>query len=207
MLSEKLNPLPGVPVAGEMSNRSGLPSPDDRDGENWARTTAFILAPPLELYALWRDVQKAPLWQKEITRVTVTSPTTWHWAMESNGETIEWDSELLADEPGKRIAWRSTARDSATVSEVLFESAPAGRGTLVTVLRKFRVGKLASLWETLVGRDPRQEVRENLQHLKALAETGEVPRTQEQPQGIIGKLKESLCGETLATSSDLRQAG
>ena len=39
------------------------------------------------------------------------------------------------------------------------------------------------LWETIVGRNPKQAVIENLRHFKALAETGEIPRTQGQPHG------------------------
>ena len=46
---------------------------------------------------------------------------------------------------------------------------------MVTVLQEFRMGKLASAWETVVGRNPKQAVIENLRHFKALAETGEIP--------------------------------
>jgi uncharacterized membrane protein len=122
--------------------------------------------------------------------------------MESDGKTIEWDSEILADEPGKRIAWRSTGGDSDNAGEVIFEEAPGGRGTTVTVLQEFRMGKLASAWESLVGRNPKQAVIENLRHFKALAETGELPRIQGQPhgdRGLIGKAKESTYGETIPT--------
>jgi uncharacterized membrane protein len=122
--------------------------------------------------------------------------------MESDGEKIEWDSEILADEPGKRIAWRSIAGESSNAGEVIFDAAPGDRGTLVTVLQEFRLGKVANAWETIVGRNPKQSVIENLRHFKAFAETGEIPRTQGQPhgpRGIIGKMKKSLYGETIAT--------
>ena len=75
---------------------------------------------------------------------------------------------------------------------------PGGRGTMVTVLQEFRMGKLASLWETIVGRNPKQAVIENLRHFKALAETGEIPRTQGQPHGPRGidrGVKKSMYGE------------
>jgi uncharacterized membrane protein len=73
---------------------------------------------------------------------------------------------------------------------------------MVTVLQEFRMGKLTSVWETLVGRNPKQAVIENLRHFKALAETGEIPRTQGQPhgdRGTIGKVKESTYGEKITT--------
>jgi len=81
---------------------------------------------------------------------------------------------------------------------------PGGRGTTVTVLQEFRMGKLASAWETFLGRNPKQAVIENLRHFKALAETGEIPRTQTQPhgdRGVIGNMKASTYGEKIPTPS------
>ena len=75
---------------------------------------------------------------------------------------------------------------------------------MVTVLQEFRMGKLASAWETLVGRNPKQAVIENLRHFKAIAETGEIPRTQNQPhgdRGVIGKVKASTYGEKVPVPS------
>jgi uncharacterized membrane protein len=179
-----------------------LPPPQDKDGKIWARTSAIVQADAHELYALWRDVESAPKWQEQITSVRQTSDVTSHWIMESDGEKIEWDSEILADEPGRRIAWRSIAGDSSNAGEVIFDPAPGDRGTLVTVLQEFRIGKFANAWETIVGRNPKQSVIETLRHFKAFAETGEIPRTQGQPngpRGIIGKMKKSLYGETIDT--------
>jgi hypothetical protein len=64
------------------------------------------------------------------------------------------------------------------------------------------MGKQASAWETFVGRNPKQAVIENLRHFKALAETGEIPRSQGQPhedRGMIGKMKASTYGEAIPT--------
>jgi hypothetical protein len=73
---------------------------------------------------------------------------------------------------------------------------------MVTGLQEFRMGKLASAWETMVGRNPKQAVIENLRHFKALAETGEIPRTEGQPhgpRGTIAEAKKSLYGEKVPT--------
>ena len=179
-----------------------LPPPQDKDGKIWARASAIIQANSDELYALWRGVENAPKWQEQITSVRQTSDVTSHWIMESDGEKMEWDSEILADEPGKRIAWRSIGGDSSNAGEVIFDPAPGDRGTLVTVLQEFRIGKISNAWETIVGRNPKQSVIENLRHFKAFAETGEIPRIQGQPngpRGIIGKMKKSIYGETIGT--------
>jgi uncharacterized membrane protein len=194
--------LPLSAAAGMIVDGHYLPPPGDKDGKLWVRISALIQANPHELYAMWRDVETAPAWQEQIAQVVVTGDRTSHWVMKSDDNTIEWDSEVLADEPGKRIAWRSIAGESQNAGEVIFEDAPSGRGTIVTVLQEFRMGKLASAWETFIGRNPKQAVIENLRHFKALAETGEIPRTQGQPhqdRGLIGKMKASTYGETVPT--------
>ena len=197
--------------AATILNGHYAPPPVDKDGKLWVRTSALVLRSPAELYALWRDIEKAPLWQEQITEVRATGPNTSHWTMltgDNPDKRIEWDSEILNDEPGKRIAWRSFDGDSNNAGEVIFETAPGDRGTLVTVLQEFRMGKLASAWETITGRNPKQAVIENLRHFKALAETGEIPRTQGQPhgpRGTIGNAKKSLYGEKIATPAGNRR--
>ena len=220
-LNEKPNaePLPATASAGVILNGRYLPPPEDKDGKIWVRTSALIQGSAEDLYSLWRDIEAAPLWQEQIERVTRTGETTSHWVMrraddDDDGQdkhtdkTIEWDSEILRDEPGRRIAWRSIGGESDNAGEVVFEPAPGGRGTMVTVLQEFRMGKLASAWETLVGRNPKQAVVENLRHFKALAETGEIPRTHGQPhgpRGTIAGIKKSMYGEEIAIPPGLNR--
>jgi len=201
-LTEKPNaePFPAAGPAGITIDGHYAPPPEDGDGKLWIRTTALVRAEAADLYALWRDVTKAPLWQEQIEDVRPTGEKTAHWVMRSGDKRIEWDSEVLADEPGRRIAWRSIGGDSDNAGEVIFDSAPGGRATHVIVLQEFRMGKLASAWETITGRNPKQAVIENLRHFKALAETGEIPRTQGQPhgpRGSVAKLKESAFAEKI----------
>jgi uncharacterized membrane protein len=213
-LNEKPNaePLPAAASAGVILNGRYLPPPEDKDGKIWVRTTALIHADAEDLYRMWRDVEAAPLWQEQIEKVIRTGETTSHWVMRTENkdkdETIEWDSEVLKDEPGRRIAWRSIGGESNNAGEVVFEPSPGARGTMVTVLQEFRMGKLTSAWETLVGRNPKQAVIENVRHFKALAETGEIPRTQGQPhgpRGTIAGIKQSMYGEQTITPPGLNR--
>jgi len=196
--------LPVQSGASVMQNGRYMPPPSDKDGKLWVRTSALVQAAPKTLYEMWHDIESAPAWQEQIAEVRRTGPNTSHWVMragdEKSDKTIEWDSEVLADEPGKRIAWRSISGESENAGEVVFEPAPGGRGTYVTVLQEFRMGKIASAWETFVGRNPKQAVIENLRHLKALAETGEIPRAEPQPhgdRGMVGGMKQSMYGEKM----------
>jgi uncharacterized membrane protein len=145
-LSERPNAeaVPNSGSAGMILDGRYLPPPEDKDGKIWVRTTALVQAAARELYAIWRNVEGASLWQEQITSVVSTGPKTSHWIMESDGKTIEWDSEIVADEPGERISWRSIGGDSDNAGEVIFKEVPGGRGTMVTVLQEFRMGKLTS---------------------------------------------------------------
>jgi uncharacterized membrane protein len=193
---------------GVILNGRYMPPPRDEDGKLWVRTTALIQAEPEALYGIWRNVEAAPLWQEQIANVKRTGDTTSHWIMRTPSGTVEWDSEVLADEPGRRIAWRSFAGESDNAGEVVFEPAPGGRGTTVTVLQEFRMGKLTSAWETMRGRNPKQQVIENLRHFKALVETGEIPCTQGQPhgpRGTVGEMKASAYAETTPTPAGIER--
>jgi len=186
-----------------------LPPPEDKDGKVWVRTSAIIQADAHDLYTLWRDLEAVPHWQEQITRVIKTGDRTSHWVMQKDDKTIEWDAEILADEPGKRIAWRSTGGDLEQAGEVVFEPASTGRGTMVTLLQEFKQSKIGLAWESLTDRNPKQGVIENLRHFKALAETGEIPRTQGQPhgpRGTIGDVKSSAYGETVPVPAGTRRA-
>jgi uncharacterized membrane protein len=196
--------LPTQSGASSLLNGHYAPPPQDRDGKSWVRTSAIILADPKKLYEMWRDVEAAPSWHERIVEVRTTGANTYHWLMrdEPGENTLEWEFEILADEPGKRIAWRSLSGDPESAGEVIFEPAPGGRGTMVTVLQQIHIGKLGRTWEAITGRDPKQSVIENLRHFKAMAETGEIPRTQPQPhgeRGAVAGVKRSMYGEKIST--------
>jgi uncharacterized membrane protein len=202
--SPKADILPDESGAATLLNGRYAPPPADKDGKTWVRTSVIIQADPRKLYEMWRDVEAAPAWHERIVEVRSTGEKTSHWVMrdEPGDNILEWDFEILADEPEKRIAWRSLSGEPEAAGEVIFEPAPGGRGTMVTVLEQFRMGKLARTWEAITGRDPKQSAIENLRHFKAMAETGEIPRIEPQPHGTRGSvagMKRSVYGEKIAT--------
>jgi uncharacterized membrane protein len=179
------------------------PPPNDEDGKQWVRWSVRVEKSPDELYGLWRQFERAPEWMEQIESVSATGAKTTHWVMMAGSTRVEWDAEVIADEPGRRIAWRSVpggAVDQA--GEVMFVPAPGGRGTMVMVLQEFRMSKLANFAAAGKGREPKQKVKEDLRHFKQLAEAGEIPRTAGQPhgnRGVVGSMKEFLYGETVPT--------
>jgi uncharacterized membrane protein len=133
---------------------------ENRDGRTWVRASAHILADPQTLYVLWRDTEKALL---ELSSVE-----------EGTSRRMQFkDKTFLKDEPGRRIVWQSDGSAFHSAGGVIFEEGPGGRGTLVTVLQEFRIGMVERIWQVITGRNPRQEILENLRHFKARAETRE----------------------------------
>lgn len=199
----KADALPFASGGSALFDGHYAPPPRDEDGKIWVRTSVIIQSHPRKLYEMWIDVEAAPAWHERIVEVIKTGPRTARWIMRhEDGKELQWEFETLNEEPGKRISWRSIGGEPESAGEVIFEPAPGSRGTMVTLRQQFRMGKVARLWETITGRDPKQSAIENLRHFKAMAETGEIPRTALQPhgdRGIAGNMKRSLYGEKIAT--------
>src|SRR5690606_30910602 len=90
------------------------------------------------------------------------------------------------DEPGRRIAWRSLpGGDLDHEGEVRFQPSAGDRGTVVSVYMAYAPpgGKLGAVVAGILGREPRQTLREDLRRLKMLVETGEIATTEGQPAG------------------------
>ncbi len=140
-----------------------------------------------DLYAMWHDIESAPKFMEGVRQVTKTGDTTSHWVMSMRGgRTLEWDSEVTAREPGKRLAWR-TIGDPVVPSagQIAFEPAASGRGTVVRINQEFLLpgGRLAAALGGVFSRTPGGYVRENLRHFKQLAEAGEIATTRGQSHG------------------------
>lgn len=151
------------------------------------QATFTINKPADELYNLWHSVEQSPRWMESIHSVTDLGNKTSHWVMDlPGGAKLEWDAQWTAEEPGKRLAWKSVGETPVeSAGQVLFEPATSGRGTVVRVNQEFLLpgGNLAAALGGLFSRTPGGFVRENLRHFKQLAEAGEVATTRGQSHG------------------------
>jgi uncharacterized membrane protein len=67
-----------------------------------------VARPPEEVYALWRDFERAPRYMDRISRVEVLDETRSRWtATGPMGRSWSWESEVVEDRPGELIAWES----------------------------------------------------------------------------------------------------
>ncbi len=139
----------------------------------------IVNKPAAECYRLWRDFEFLPKFMSHLVDVDTTTDGRSHWVAKGPlGLRVEWDAEIVADEPGKVISWRSLeGSDVATAGSVHFREFPTGSGTEVRVNLKYDppAGKLGAAAARLFGEDPDRQVREDLGRFKQLMETGNVP--------------------------------
>ena len=194
-----------IPKTG--STFAPLPEKDDR-GRLIASAVQTIQASPEQLYGLWSDISLFPRWQEHVVAVTPVGPGLSHWVMgnpeDADGKRIEFDSLIIENVPGQKLAWESVSEDVDLSGTVTFVEAPSGRGTLVTLTQVFKVplGALGNALAATAKRSPKQTVIEDLRHFKQLAETGEIPSVKGQPhgpRGVSGEIKEWMYGETNPT--------
>jgi len=142
---------------------------------------------PWDLYQFWRNFDNLPRFMKHVESVKVIDERRSHWVVDGPaGKSVEWDAEIINDEPNALIAWRSLA--GATVDNagsVRFVPGPEGRGTEVRVVIDYipPAGVVGKWVAALFGKNPESEIREDLRRFKRVMETGEVPTTEGQPRG------------------------
>ena len=144
-----------------------------------------------ELYAYWRDFTNLPriMTYLESVRVDDADGRRSHWVAKAPklaGGKVEWDAELTADEPGRRVAWRSLqGGDIDTDGEVRFAPGLGDRGTEVHVNMRYVPpgGRLGHMLTSLMGENPKRVVREDLRNFKRVMEIGEVLTTLGQSHG------------------------
>jgi uncharacterized membrane protein len=147
---------------------------------------------PWDLYQYWRKFENLPSIMSHLEEVRVIDEKKSHWVAKAPsiaGGKVEWDAEIINDEPNSLIAWRSLAgADVDNAGSVRFVPGPEGRGTEVRVVLDYipPAGRLGKWIAKVMGEDPQHEVREDLRCFKRIMETGELPTTQGQPRGDCG---------------------
>ncbi|HEY1233607.1 MAG TPA: SRPBCC family protein [Candidatus Binatia bacterium] len=151
------------------------------------RKSIQINCSPDAVYKFWRDFQNLPKFMSNLESVETLSDKRSHWCVIGPaGKRLEWDAEITDEQESRLIAWRSL--EGAQIENcgfVRFETAPGGRGTHVKVQLQYSPpgGIFGARVAQLFGREPRQQIHEDLHHLKQIMETGEIITTEGQPAG------------------------
>jgi uncharacterized membrane protein len=179
------DPISGTAHGDAPLSAANNPNPAASNGNLDARKDDVLVGrsvtidrPREELYAFWRDFQNLPLFMHNIRAVTASGGGRSHWVIAAPaGNTVEWDSQITADEPGQMIAWSSLEGASVRNSgRVEFRDSPDLRGTVVTVTLVYDPpgGTVGKLIAKLFQKEPKIQARQDLRRFKQLMETGEV---------------------------------
>ena len=132
--------------------------------------------PAEEVYALWRDFERAPRYMDRISRVEVLDETRSRWtATGPMGRSWTWESEVVEDRPGELIAWESLpGAELPNRGWVQFLPADA-RQTEVRYFVEFDPpgGVIGDAIASAFHDAPRDMIRGDLRRFKQLAEAGE----------------------------------
>jgi uncharacterized membrane protein len=152
--------------------------------------TTTINKSPEELFTFWRKLENLPTIMDNLVSVREISQTRSHWEVKTvGGATIEWDAEIIEEEPNRSIAWRSDEDAEIFTNGVIrFEPAPGNRGTEVHLTLEYSLplGMLGAVDAAIMGREPSQQASRDLQRFKQYMETGEIATTAGQPHGDRG---------------------
>ncbi len=144
---------------------------------------AFIIKKPAEeLFKFWRNFENLPRFMTHLQSVTVNGDKRSHWVVKAPaGFKVEWDAEIINEEPNKLIAWRSLdGADVHNAGSVRFLEEQDPGSTEVRVVLDYLppAGQVGHYIAKLFGESPDQQIRDDLRHFKQYMETGEIPTAQ-----------------------------
>ena len=138
-----------------------------------------------ELYESWRDPETLARVMGHFADVTATAEDRQRWTVDAPlGRSVEWESRIVADQPGEYLRWESLAgADLPNEGSVRFRPAAGDRGTEVTLRLHFDPPGGALVGATLnrLGIVPDALAGTALRRFKSLVETGEIPTLERNP--------------------------
>jgi uncharacterized membrane protein len=164
-------------LAGRASGRATA-SPARRE-DTLVVESVVINRPAREIYDFWRNFTNLSRFMENIKSVETLSDIRSHWVIKAPaGTSVEFDSRVVDDVPGRSISWES--EEGASVpnrGRVEFIETASGNGTNVRVTMNYDppAGAAGRVLAKLFAREPSVQAREDLARLKALMEGGPTP--------------------------------
>jgi uncharacterized membrane protein len=151
--------------------------------EGLSRLSAIITVnkPVEEVYFFWKDPRNLPRFMNSLESVHPITDRLSHWKIKAPaGMSVEFDAEIVTDNPNEMIEWRSVdASDVENTGTVRFRSAAGNRGTEVELEAEFKPkgGPLGARVARAMSMVPKTNLMNDLRRFKQLIEVGEVVKS------------------------------
>ncbi|HMH52379.1 MAG TPA: SRPBCC family protein [Candidatus Acidoferrum sp.] len=137
-----------------------------------------VNAPPEALYRMWRDLQQLPRFMSHVECVERLDDRRSRWTLTTppGVPAIQWEAEIINDQPGELIAWQSVRGTVDHAGSVRFERMPEGHSTRVRVELQYDPpgGEAGHTVAALFGQDAGTRIENDLSEFKRAVEAGEV---------------------------------
>jgi uncharacterized membrane protein len=137
-----------------------------------------VRRPVSEVYSFCRRLENLPRFMRHLKSVRAQDDLHSHWVLKTLGETeLEWDAEIIEQRKDEMVSWRSApGADVDNAGSVWFKPIAGDNGTEVRVSLKYLPRVPGAQLASIFGRDAESEIEEDLERLKTLLETGELPK-------------------------------
>lgn len=147
-----------------------------------------IAAPTDTVFDVWSEYKNFPFLMSHVIDVRQLDEKRSHWVVKGPaGTRLEWDAIQTGYRRPSLLSWQTAPGSVVAHSgHVLFE--PSGSGTRVTVHMAYQppAGALGHGVAVLLGRDPKQELSDDLARMKAFIESGITPSDAARPMPAQG---------------------
>lgn len=155
--------------------RHGAAKPHDYYVNGIHVEMAYTIDRPVEeLYGFWRNFENLPRFMRHLHSVRKLDERRSHWvARAPAGQTVEWDAEIINEEPNRMLAWRSLENaDVHNAGSVWFIPSRGQKGTQVRVVLEYipPAGRIGSTIAWLFGEEPKRQIQDDLRRFKDIME-------------------------------------
>lgn len=144
------------------------------------KTSFIVNKPKQEVYDFWRKLENLPLFMTHLKSVRDIDGQRSHWEVKVPGNltTVSWDAEIVKEEDGSLLAWKSLP--GATIDnagKVYFRDALGHGGTELNVVITYKppAGKVGESIAWLLNPVFRKMIETDISNFKQYIETGSLP--------------------------------
>jgi uncharacterized membrane protein len=144
--------------------------------------------PLSQVFRFWRNFENLPQFMQHLESVVELDSGITHWVAKGPaGLKAEWSARIINEIDDRLIAWQSIAGSTiATAGSVNLTETTDGTCVRVKLQYNPPAGRVGAAVAWLFGKDPQQQIHEDLCRLKALLETCAITTIDGQPSRLIG---------------------